>query len=106
PLVAQRALMFVLVCIGWVFFRAPTFSAAADWFAGLVGMHGLIVARPYLARLALLVGAATAISVAAPNAYELRFDAWSISRRATLGFATAIAFIMMNFSSKFLYFQF
>ena len=29
---------FLLVTLGWVFFRAETFGHAAQWFAGLAGL--------------------------------------------------------------------
>ena len=40
----QRNVTFLLVTLGWVFFRAETFAHAAQWFAGLAGAHGVGVA--------------------------------------------------------------
>jgi alginate O-acetyltransferase complex protein AlgI len=106
PAAVQRGLMFILVCIGWVFFRAPSLGAAGAWLSAMVGRQGLFVARPYVDRVAFLVVIATSIAMVAPNAYELDFGAMPRWRRAALGLVTAAAVVMMNYSSKFLYFQF
>jgi alginate O-acetyltransferase complex protein AlgI len=106
PAAVQRGLMFILVCIGWVFFRAPSLGAAGAWLSAMVGRQGLFVARPYVDRVAFLVVIATSIAMVAPNAYELDFRAMPRWRRAALGLVTAAAVVMMNYSSKFLYFQF
>jgi alginate O-acetyltransferase complex protein AlgI len=102
----QRALMFLFVCVGWVFFRAPTLVEAGHWLAGMVGLHGALASEPYAARLALYVGVALVITFFLPNPYEVDLDALPKTRRAVLGLVTAVAVVMMNFSSKFLYFQF
>src|SRR5687768_655686 len=37
----QRNLTFFLVTVGWVFFRAESFSHAGQWLGSLVGWHGI-----------------------------------------------------------------
>jgi alginate O-acetyltransferase complex protein AlgI len=41
PRPAGVALTSIAVAVGWVLFRAPTVSAAAAMYAGMVGAHGL-----------------------------------------------------------------
>ena len=50
----QRNVTFLLVTLGWVFFRAESFPHAAQWFAGLAGAHG--VASPWTQETAALAG--------------------------------------------------
>ena len=38
PVVWQRNVTFLLMTLGWVFFRAETFGQAAHWFAALAGL--------------------------------------------------------------------
>ena len=38
----RRNITFGLVTLGWVFFRSDTFGQAGQWFAALVGAHGLV----------------------------------------------------------------
>ena len=104
----QRAVMFGLVMIGWVFFRAPTVRLAFSWCGGLVGRHGVRAALDYIhiPRLAAFTAVATLMAWTLPNAYEVRWERLRPLTRATLGLGTAAAVIMMNYSSKFLYFQF
>lgn len=106
PASLQRGLMFVLVCIGWVFFRAPTMPAAIEWLGAMAGTQGFYLPLAYLERVLLLTFVATVIAMSTPNPYEIDLARFPWSRRALLGFATAVAVVMMNFSSKFLYFQF
>ena len=105
----QRGLMYVLVCVGWVFFRSPDLATAGTWLAGLVGVHGLIGEGgdpAALAKLAALALVSLVIAMAFKNAYEHDLGALRPRTAALLGGVTALAVVMMNFSSKFLYFQF
>lgn len=107
PVALQRAVTFALVCIGWVFFRAKTFAHAKAWLAGMAGLHGL---RPGIdgrvVRVAGCVAIALAIVNFGPKGSTLDFERWSRTQWAALGVAAAIAVVMMNYSSRFLYFQF
>jgi alginate O-acetyltransferase complex protein AlgI len=102
----RQGVTFALVCVGWVFFRAPTMLHAVHWLEGMAGMRGLLAFHVYSSRLCVMVGLALCIAWFMPNAYEVDLDSMSRPRRAALGFVTAAAVIMMNYSSKFLYFQF
>jgi alginate O-acetyltransferase complex protein AlgI len=103
----QRNLTFFLVTLGWVFFRAESFAHAAQWFASLAGAHGL--AAPWTqetAALAALVLLGLAIVRLAPNSLELPLARLGAVPQVGLAGATAAALLLMNYGSKFLYFQF
>jgi alginate O-acetyltransferase complex protein AlgI len=103
----QRNLTFLLVTLGWVFFRAESFGQAADWFASLAGAHGL--AAPWTrdtGALAGLVVLSLAIVRLCPNSLELPLGRLRPLPQVALAAATAVAVLLMNYGSKFLYFQF
>ena len=105
---AQRNLTFLLVTLGWVFFRAQSFGHAADWFASLGGAHGLLAA-PWTrdtAALAALVVVGLAIARLCPNSLELPLERLRPVPQVGLAGATAAAVLLMSHGSKFLYFQF
>jgi alginate O-acetyltransferase complex protein AlgI len=104
----QRNLTFLLVTLGWVFFRAQSFGHAADWFASLGGAHGLLAA-PWTrdtAALAALVVVGLAIARLCPNSLELPLERLRPVPQMGLAGATAAAVLLMSHGSKFLYFQF
>lgn len=107
PVTAQRAFTFVLVCIGWVFFRAKTFKMATLWLASMFGLSTSMrhVGTASL-RLAMLVFLAGGIAFFGQKASTYDFSRMSRVRSASLGLVAAAAVILMNFSSRFLYFQF
>ena len=103
----QRNVTFFLVTLGWVFFRAESFSQAAQWFASLTGVHG--IAAPWTqetAALAALVLVCLGIVRLAPNSLELPLARLGTASQVGLAGATAAALLLMNYGSKFLYFQF
>lgn len=106
PVAVRRALMFALVCIGWVFFRARSLTHAGTWLAGMAGARGLGLGQANLGKVGAVVFVALLIANFAPNPYEQRSTTFKRSTMAALGLATAVAVVMMNYSSKFLYFQF
>jgi alginate O-acetyltransferase complex protein AlgI len=103
----QRNLTFLLVTLGWVFFRAESFSHAAQWLASLFGAHGLGGVWTWetgaLAGLVLLCLAITRLS---RNSLELPLARLGTISQVGLAGATAAALLLMNYGSKFLYFQF
>ena len=103
----QRNVTFGLVTLGWVFFRAESFSHAAQWFASLGGLHG--IAAPWTAETGyLLVGVVVCLGIVRlfPNSLELPLERWGALPQAGLAAATAASVLLMNYGSKFLYFQF
>jgi len=103
----QRNLTFLLVTLGWVFFRAESFSHAAQWFASLLGAHGLVGVWTWEAvALAGLVFVCLAITRLSRNSLELPLARLGTVSQVGLAGATAAALLLMNYGSKFLYFQF
>ena len=103
----QRNLTFLLVTLGWVFFRAESFPHAVQWFGSLAGVHGLAAAwTRETGALAALVLLCLAIVRLCPNSLELPLSRLHPVRQVGLAGATAVAVLLMNYGSKFLYFQF
>jgi hypothetical protein len=105
----RRGLTFVLVCFGWVFFRARTFEQAGRWFGALVGLEGVHGAGS-LSRLsggAAIIACALVVANVVPNAStSSSLPAIGPWRQIALGLGTGLALVFMSYSSKFLYFQF
>jgi len=106
PHLLQRIATFLLVVIGWVFFRSDNFSVAAAMLARMFtlssgtlfpGLIGLLVA--------LFISAA--IAHFAANTFEIRHE-WKPLTVAvlSLGYAAALLAIASGQESPFLYFQF
>jgi alginate O-acetyltransferase complex protein AlgI len=107
PIVWQRNVTFLLMTLGWVFFRAQTFGEAARWFTALAGLGPAGAAwTSELAALFALIVAGCLIVRLCPNSLELPLERLSPIPQAGLAAATAAALVLMNYSSKFLYFQF
>jgi alginate O-acetyltransferase complex protein AlgI len=110
PVPVQTAWTFLLVALGWVFFRAPTFAAALRYFAGLAGCNGTGVlptptettALPWIA-----LALAALLAFHAPNTWQLALrPTWRLAAALVFLFALCVATILVNSSSPFLYFQF
>lgn len=107
PAVARQLLMFVLVLIGWVFFRSTDFGMAMTLLQAMfVPTAGTLVPQTGLALLALAVAAWWAMI--GPNPFEMRHDLVLFRRRAlaSVAFAASLAIILGSRVSPFLYFQF
>ena len=97
---------FLLVVVGWVFFRSPTFTMAATLLRAMFYWQpGVRVVGEAL--LLAMVGVAAGIAHFAPNTFEMSHK-WS--PLATIGlmvlFALSLFAIYGNRSTPFLYFQF
>ena len=106
PSSLRRAATFLLVVVGWVFFRADSFGMAwallqrmFSWSptGTLPGLYGLLLA----------LGVAAAIAHFAPNSFELKqaWRPWAVAAFG-LGYAAALLVIASGQQSPFLYFQF
>jgi alginate O-acetyltransferase complex protein AlgI len=104
---AQRNLTFILVTLGWVFFRAENFAQAGQWFVALAGGHGVTGAwtGEHLALLG-LVAVGLVIVRACPNSLELPLSRLGVLPQVGLAAATVASLLLVNFGSRFLYFQF
>ena len=103
----QRNVTFLLITLGWVFFRSPDFAHVGRWFSGLAGVHGVgTISTPETLTLLGLVVVCVGIVRLCPNSLELPLDRLGALPQAGLGAACAAAVVLMNYGSKFLYFQF
>jgi alginate O-acetyltransferase complex protein AlgI len=104
----QRIITFLLVCFGWVFFRAPSFYDAYIWFRKLLfldGMGHFSFNADGISLLAFNILGLIIVNKFA-NASSKDWQVVSNSRQFALGLVTLCALIFMNYSSKFLYYQF
>ena len=106
PATVRRGATFLLVVVGWVFFRATSFPMALSLLEAMFSpVRGILVPQPMFASAALSIAAAWAM--AGPNAFELRHEyRWSGRAVLASGFAAALAIIIGLRTSPFLYFQF
>ena len=110
PVFIQRALTFLLVMIGWVFFRSSDFTMAAVW---LKKMFNLPLANlnwagisAYGSQLVILLFAATIITQFFKNTFEINY---SPKLKYAIGLAVAfvICLVLLNYKqSVFIYYQF
>jgi D-alanyl-lipoteichoic acid acyltransferase DltB (MBOAT superfamily) len=117
PTIGQRAwavvhtvLTFNLVCVGWIFFRAPTFHAAMGIFTQLGHVGKLGLEDPYAKFSVLLLFVAAALHYT-PARWETRaadiYVRWPAPAQAALFLMALGAFTLFSGNSApFLYFQF
>lgn len=106
----RRAVTFLLVMIGWVFFRCDTVSQALSLLGGLIGLHGwgvdlLRTQADAIALVMLPIGLAVAWFL--PNTWQLRYRfTWWECLLLVVALVICVMVILVNSSSPFLYFQF
>ena len=100
----SRLVTFLLVSIGWVFFRANTFTTASQVLRGMCGLNGLSPDPQYLGAYVRLGGAAVIIFFL-PNTWEIRLKP-NLLYAYALAVAMTAAVLMLGNASPFLYFQF
>ena len=106
PRAFKQPLMFLLVLVGWVFFRSTDFTMAVSILRTMfTPTLGALVSQPQFVAFALLV--AGWWSLVGPNVFEMRHS-FTLRQRAlaTVAFAVSLALIMGTRNSPFLYFQF
>ena len=103
---SRRVATYLLMTLAWVFFRAPTLALAGRWFGGLAGMRGLGALEAVSPHMALLILAAVVGSMTMRNVYQRDMSTLSLTQAGFVGAVAGVALVMMNYSSKFLYFQF
>jgi alginate O-acetyltransferase complex protein AlgI len=106
PVAARRGGTFVLVVIGWVFFRATDFTMATRLLSAMFSpTPGVLGADPLLLLPPLTFAAWWAMF--GPNAFEMPHDmGWRRRAVLTAQLAACIALIAGSRASPFLYFQF
>jgi len=100
---------FIMVTIGWVFFRPPNFAVSMAFFSKMFDLPGLF--RPVTIQPALVIGiiVAGAWAMLAPNGWELIYARKAEPRRGwaiALGFLAAVCILLLSETGPFLYFQF
>jgi alginate O-acetyltransferase complex protein AlgI len=103
PRPASVALTFLLVSIGWVFFRMRTAHDIFAVFAGMFGAHGRGATPGHLL---LYLAVASAIMWGLPEEWRWRLPSWGVLRVAALACLTAVAVMSIYGSHPFLYFAF
>jgi D-alanyl-lipoteichoic acid acyltransferase DltB (MBOAT superfamily) len=104
PAVLATAGTFVLVTIGWVFFRMRTPAAIRDVLSGMAGLHG-VGALPSSTLLALLAVAAV-LMWGVPEEWRWRLGAWTVPRVVAVGALAAFAVVFIDSTQRFIYFKF
>jgi alginate O-acetyltransferase complex protein AlgI len=113
PRAAKIALTFVIVCFGWVFFRADDLPTAAAYCASMLGLRGavggsaLVGGLMYQPYYLIMLAAAAVITWTCPQT-------WDFSRRITLpkaalvilSFWVSIAALTTQAFNPFIYFIF
>jgi alginate O-acetyltransferase complex protein AlgI len=104
PRVVGVALTFVLVTIGWVFFRMRSVGPIGDVLGAMAGLNGLGAAPPGWLLLLLAVSATLMWGVKEEWRWDVR--RFGIPRLVPIALATALAVILLNHTQRFIYFQF
>ncbi len=113
PTPLRMGITFIIVLLAWVFFRAPTLSAAVDYLGNMIGMGTLsssavlpagILYKPYY----LICFAAAALAIwTMPQTWDFtRRITWSKSIAILALFFMAIASLMTQEFNPFIYFIF
>jgi alginate O-acetyltransferase complex protein AlgI len=108
PKVAEQALMFVLVLVGWVFFRAPDFTSAGGVLRTMFTLSPGTLPDNSRVLVGFLVAAAY-LAMVSRNAFELNTRrAWTGGWQTAMavGFGACLAVMAGGRNSPFLYFQF
>jgi alginate O-acetyltransferase complex protein AlgI len=106
PASIRQVCMFLLVVVGWVFFRSKNFSMAAALLRAMfLPTPGMLV--PQLALVAFALTVAAWWSMVGPNSLELKLRwGWRGAAVITMAFGACVAIIAGSRPSPFLYFQF
>jgi alginate O-acetyltransferase complex protein AlgI len=108
PIGVQKITTFLLVCFGWILFRSVDFQFASNWFLSLFAFKTISSYVFFSIPKPLLILIAIGICIASFFANASRRSSFNLSplRQVALGALTVLAIVYMQYSSKFLYFQF
>jgi alginate O-acetyltransferase complex protein AlgI len=111
PEAAAWTLTFLLTTAAWVFFRAPTFSRAADFFIAMAGRNGFSFNSAQDAigwREVVLIGGGLIIALFCPNRQTILGWQWSSDWLWAGAFAMLAGVSIMGMANPppFIYFQF
>jgi len=97
------AITFVLVVIGWVFFRMHGATAIGDVLSSMLGLNGLGAVSGSLVAWIVLAGA---LMWGTPEEWTLPLGTWRWPRFAAVGVLAGTALIWLDQSRPFIYFRF
>ena len=102
----RRALTFILVMIGWVFFRSDTFTMALALLHKMFSVQQGVL-MPGLYGLMIALSIATYIAHFTPNIFEMNHESnpWPVTATA-VGLVASLIVIAAGQHTPFLYFQF
>ncbi len=117
PFLARQAVTFLLVAVGWVFFRSETFAQAGHVLAGMAGMNGLapqftsLLMEKHLPSLLLAIAAIAfwirlEPAVVGSGPMNQREFPVRVQYLLFAAFAFALLFSLSSREIPFLYFQF
>jgi alginate O-acetyltransferase complex protein AlgI len=104
PRICSQIATFLFVVVGWVFFRATTFTSAISVFRGMFGLNGFWPAPGSLNSLIRLIAGASIVFLM-PNTWQIKFKP-RLSLAYGMAVAVMLAILMLGNASPFLYFQF
>jgi alginate O-acetyltransferase complex protein AlgI len=98
---------FLIVVVGWTFFRSDSLSVATFLLEAMAGLHGVdwAVLDTLNAGFWALVVFAFAVTNFAPNTWEIKVPA-RMRYAVILGLVAAVCILLLGQPSPFLYFQF
>jgi alginate O-acetyltransferase complex protein AlgI len=105
----QRNLTFLFVCLAWVPFRSDSLSHMFVWYAAMVGAHGIkgpAFHPSIIVWLVPLEALALTVVFRLKNSLEISYLNLSRPKLLLLAATATLSILLMNFSSRFLYFQF
>jgi alginate O-acetyltransferase complex protein AlgI len=103
PRPAAVALTFVLVTVGWVFFRETTTEGVGSMLSAMAGLNGIGQPAQTLVPYLLVAGA---LMWGLPEEWRWRMPEWGALRVAAVAVLTVVAIISIEHARKFIYFQF
>jgi alginate O-acetyltransferase complex protein AlgI len=104
PAALAIPLTFVLVTVGWVFFRMRSAGPIGDVLSAMAGLKG-IGAAPAAGLLALLA-LAGALMWGVPEEWSWDVRRFGLVRLVPIALATTLALVLLNHTQRFIYFKF
>jgi D-alanyl-lipoteichoic acid acyltransferase DltB (MBOAT superfamily) len=104
----RRILTFHLVCLGWVFFRAPTMGDATDLLGRIVGGTSSVALNPVVVLVVAGMLASQFVPAGTVTALRHRFSTWRLPAQAAAlaGVILAVDVLGPSGVAPFIYFQF
>lgn len=108
PLVLQRVLTFILVIIGWIFFRAKNFTEAFTWLKSIFGLESTATGQSYSVYYlaTLIVFGLFIVNYFKPASLNKNLKTLTPYKQVFLALLFMLSLMLMNDTSNFLYFKF